>query len=97
MKKIQIAFAAVAILVAGVGVIANARTAFATSYYRAPDAVFNTPGPLCGVVVAKPCPDVSGPQCTWVYNTVVNGVPANRTYFISKIVNNGPCQIALRD
>jgi len=98
MKKIQAVLAAVAILAAGAGVFANARATFAIKYFRAPDAQFNTPGALCGIEVDKPCNDVSGPQCTAVYNTIVNGVSANRTYFISKtLVDNGPCEIALRN
>jgi len=97
MKKIQLILTSVAILAACAGVFANARAAFATTYYRPFDAQFNQTGAICGLAIINPgCPDNGGTQCSAVYQTTIDGQTANRTYFISKIVDSGPCVIVTR-
>ena len=101
MKKIQLILAIAAVLAAGAGVLANARASrnsFAIRYYRATDVQYNTMGALCGVEISPPqCGDRTGPQCSLSFTTTVNGVVASRVYYISKIVDNGVCQIVLRN
>jgi len=97
MKRIQVVFASIAILAAGAGVFANARTVFATTYYRAADADFGLTGAHCGVVVTHECTEGPGPQCSHIYKTTVDGITADRVYFISKKIDDaGICQIVTR-
>jgi len=100
MKKIQVVLAVVTVLAAGAGVFANARVFFATTYYRAADADFGLTGARCGVqITSSPCPDISGTQCFASFNTQLpsEAFPTVKTYYISKMVNNGPCVIVKRN
>lgn len=91
MKKIQLLFVLLAVLTAGAGVYANARATLAITYWRTADNMPNTQGANCDEPLdVSPCQDVSGEQCFHGYLTVVDGVPATRTYFISKKDSSRP-------
>jgi|GEM_PF-2042623 len=100
MKKIQIILAAVAIMAAGAGVFANARAAFITTYYRAADADFGDTGALCGVALTgnPGCTESTPNQCFKTFSTQLPNetFPTDKTYFISKIVDSGNCEIVRR-
>jgi hypothetical protein len=96
MKKLQLLFTALAILVAGAGVFASARRASGTIYYRAPDAQFGVTGKLCGVVISLPptCDGNNNIQCEEMFETQLPNeeAPSLKSYSISKKVDDNPCE-----
>jgi hypothetical protein len=88
MKKIQFIFAGAALLLASVGVFAN--NLFVTTYYQS-----QTAGAVCTTTLTTTLPTgctTGSLQCQ--KTETINGEVI--TFNISRIVDNGPCEIVPR-
>ena len=91
MKTMRVLLTVAAIMVAAVGVSANAF--FAEQYYRTNDTNWTATGALCQVTIPNPTCGSGTPQCLKPFKVNIDGVEETHDYAISKKVDNGACQI----